>query len=1117
MKSRHVVAALVCLVFVSISHIGWCDSKPTILAQQSGGSTEDVARSQAELEQLVRQHQDLLARLERAGNRQAVAQVTNQLGSVYFHYGRPEQAVQWFEKALNLAQQIEDRSTQINALINLGLVLMNTGKYERAAKSYEKVLELSRGIADPGLSAMVQQNLGILYFQWGKPDKSVEAYEKSIALRRKMGDAKWEAITLLNLGQVYSHMGKQDKALEAFETSQSMLQRMEQTKEIKIGRAGALTRLAMVYTAKGQYAKAVESLEKCRSLAREFNDLKMQADALAQLANVSFYRGQYKEAARHGNDSLKLMTERNDQRGVASALTNLGILYSSIGEYGQASDYFQKALKVAEDVRDDRERSEALINLGTVCSDRGQYNEAIKHFGQALDLCKTIRYAKGEAVVCSNLGRLYLDQGRYDKATEHYKNAYSAFSSQGMENEQAAVVLNLGRIREADGDPEAALKQYEQGLGVLKKLKVPTNWPNKLIGDLYLDMGQLQKAEQYLNQAQADSSLGRLCLRKSAYDKAKGHYRAVLEAGEKNRNAEALFTANTGLGLACEGLSQLEQAAGHFRKATEYTEQLRATLRQSERDRFLDVKVGGFSRTAPYEGLARVLMKMNKPLDALNNSEYTKARVFAESMAGRTQSSTRGVPDDVLKRDTLLNDQVAALTKNLEAAYEKSNKEAINNQESQLKEARAKLETHIADMRKRYPLFGACRYPQPSDLSQTALTDDEWVVSYDVTDLGVLAYLTKGRKLVKALFKPIPRKDLDDLVSKFRQPMEMPEAGVSREKLSAFDFVAGKKLSDLLLADVLPDLPKDAPITVVPDDCLGLLPFEMLALNDGGRINVEAKIPQTTGADFFGDRNPVSYYQSITAITLARTLGKRQKLGDKTLAMVNPVFSVDDPRLVKMTKQEKQRALELAPRDIMASYRSRNGLSFGPLPETGQLGISLRNADPENTVLYEGLAASKANLLGKNLNVFRSVVFGTHGYVGNDLAGIQEPVLVLTLVDQPTETYGFLRMSEVMDLKLSADIVALTACQSGLGKQVSGEGTMGMGRAFQYAGAKSVLMSLWAVSEFASVNLMKSFFKNLKSGKSKLEALKLARDEIRKAGYDHPFYWAAFILVGEIN
>ena len=108
-------------------------------------------------------------------------------------------------------------------------------------------------------------------------------------------------------------------------------------------------------------------------------------------------------------------------------------------------------------------------------------------------------------------------------------------------------------------------------------------------------------------------------------------------------------------------------------------------------------------------------------------------------------------------------------------------------------------------------------------------------------------------------------------------------------------------------------------------------------------------------------------------------------------------------------------------------------------------------------------------------------------------------------------------MSEVMGLKMNADLVALTACQTGLGTKISGEGTMGMGRAFQYAGAKCVLMSLWSVGQAASVSLVENLFKYLKEGRHTAEALSLARKEIRDEGYDHPFFWASFILVGETN
>ena len=233
--------------------------------------------------------------------------------------------------------------------------------------------------------------------------------------------------------------------------------------------------------------------------------------------------------------------------------------------------------------------------------------------------------------------------------------------------------------------------------------------------------------------------------------------------------------------------------------------------------------------------------------------------------------------------------------------------------------------------------------------------------------------------------------------------------------------------------------------------------------------------------------------------------------------MDDPIFDTKDSRFTKLAGEQRQAKLSNAPDTLLSAIKEELKLVFPRLDRTHELGEALKKMEPARTEEYSGMDASKAVLSSKPLDVYRSIVFATHGYVGNNLPGIMEPVLVLTLVNQPAGKDGYLRLSEVMGLKLNADIVALTACQTGLGKVISGEGTMGMGRAFQYAGAKSVLMSLWSVSEEGSVKLVEAFFKNLKEGKNKLEALKLARDEIRKNGYDHPFYWAPFILVGETN
>ena len=249
-------------------------------------------------------------------------------------------------------------------------------------------------------------------------------------------------------------------------------------------------------------------------------------------------------------------------------------------------------------------------------------------------------------------------------------------------------------------------------------------------------------------------------------------------------------------------------------------------------------------------------------------------------------------------------------------------------------------------------------------------------------------------------------------------------------------------------------------------------------------------------------------------------MGSERKSNEKLLVVADPVFELRDHRAqeanqTEAPEQERKNNIEL----MQAIEDSGDGSSrFKRLPQTEVLANKLNKMYGASCRSLCGLKANKHDFLSKiapTIDQYGSIVFATHGVMSNHVPGLMEPFLALSMV--PPGTDGVLRMSDISTLKMNADLVALTACESGLGKELSGEGVMSMGRAFQYAGAKSVLMTLWAVAEESSVMLTESFFKHRKSGKSKLEAIQAARDDIRNAGFKHPYFWAAFILVGEAN
>jgi CHAT domain-containing protein len=539
------------------------------------------------------------------------------------------------------------------------------------------------------------------------------------------------------------------------------------------------------------------------------------------------------------------------------------------------------------------------------------------------------------------------------------------------------------------------------------------------------------------------------------------------------------------------------------------TEEIRSSLQPAQRKNFFDVRIGGFYRSEPAKGLTRVRLKLNQSAQSVESSEVTRARAFADGISRPTEQGYAGLPPEILAKEDRLVSRVAALKQSRNKMPRDKNPERYDNLTGVIEEAEKKLNSFVEMLWEKHRAYASVKYPRPVKLKESALRPEEHLVVFDVVGEGVGVKLIKGKKIISTFYVNWDLKDLEEQVRRFREPFE-------KMQLKDFDPDLGKTLYKKLLLRALVDVSEGTPLVTVPDGVLASLPFEVLVMGGKATWKEGAHGSHPDGLQYVGDVYPISYYQSITALTLARTLGKKKVPGKKLLVIADPVFSSEDDRVKAMSVNDKQRLLASLPQKLM-TITSEIGLSFPRLTLTGDLGESLNKSYSGQVDLYTGMKAQKDLLFKKSLTEYRAIVFATHGYFGRDLPGIQEPVLALTLLDQPEGKDGFLRMSEVMGLELNADIVALTACQTGLGRRITGEGTMGMGRAFQYAGAKSVLMSLWNVAEKSSVKLVEYFFKHLKEGKSKLEALRLARKEIRETGYDHPFYWAPFILVGEID
>jgi len=977
---------------------------------------------------------------------------------------------------------------------------------EKALVKFQQALGMFNVLKSEKWEEMTLSHIGSVYFRLSQYERSLEYYEKALAIHRKIGNVQMQGNTLTQVGKIYERLGQYQKALESDEKALDIHRRSGNAQMEGVN----LSDIGLVYVRLDQYQKALEYDEKALDIHRKTRSLGGETNSLTHIGMVYSALGQYQKALEYHQKALHIReTAAGDMMGEGYSLSNIGEIYANLGQYQKALDCHEKALELHRKIGNVQGEGSSLSGIGATYAKLGQYQKALDYNEKALDLRRKIGDMKFEAVSWAEIGRLYHSWGQRQKALECYEKALEITRRIGSQSGEANNQTDIGRVYFEFAKYDDALKSFQNALEITNKIGRPTASIKSLIAWTYMENGELNKAAEVLIGADSGWALGKLHLLRFEYEGAKPNYEHLLIFAEKSRNVDMLFTAYTGLAECYEGSEDYKKAEEYYEKGMNLTEEMRSGLLPSERKNFFEVKVNGFQRSEPAKGLTRVRMKLNQAAGSIDSSEVTRARSFSDNISQRSESGNSGIPKNILEKEDELVSKVAALKKELAKTDKEKQGGRYENLSQEIQDAEKDLKAFVEMLWAKYKPYASVKYPRPVTLKESALKPEECVVIFDVSGEGVGVKLIKGKEIAQTFYTKWKSEDLEKDVKKFRQAFE-------EATLKEFDPALGLTFYKKLLSPVLGDVQDGTPLIIIPDGILAILPFEALVVSGKPTWKEDASGPYPEGITYLGDAYPISYYQSITSLTLARTLRSKEKPGTKTLVIADPVFEADDARLKNASHTERQKVLASLPEKLM-SIKDQCGITFPRLSKTTELAESLKKLNPDKTDLFTGMQAKKSILFDKPLTDYGSIVFATHGYFGDDIPGIREPILAMTLVDQPKDQDGFVRMTEVMGMKLNADVVALTACQTGLGNNLAGEGVMSMGKAFQYAGAKSILMSLWSVSESGSVLLVEKFFEHLKAGKNKLDALKTAREDVRNGGYKHPFYWASFILVGEVN
>jgi CHAT domain-containing protein/Tfp pilus assembly protein PilF len=837
--------------------------------------------------------------------------------------------------------------------------------------------------------------------------------------------------------------------------------------------------------------------------AKISGDREKERESTVTLGHVYYLLGLFAEASTKYADALKVCKAAGDVQGEAFLLTNLGATYAASGSYEDALASFDAAMTKFKKTGTLEGQARIRNNLAVLAQNRGQSEVAIKQLQEALD--PTVATDELRIITLENLGRLYSKNGEHKRAIECVTESLGLIRKLGDPTREATSLMALADMYGASGAREDSLKCLIEARGVFAKSGAIPPRLNHLIGSALLDAGKTEDAEPYIKESGYRSGKARLSLMKSEFAEAAKLYEELLLVAKQYGRTQDTFTAYTGLGRAYEGLGDLRRADQNYAKAGDECERVRASLLLSEKKDFYSRPIDGFGPIEPLRGLVRVRMKMNRAGETLVPSEQIRARNFADHMAQRLPVGGGVVPQAILQQEESCFDKLASLMKARDLFSRNQDPRRFDELTRLINKAERDLKSFMETLRTRHPSYYALRSGKPVNLQESGIRDNEYVLVLDALGDAVGIRLIKGKKLVSSSYETWPQKDLEADVQQLLQ-------GMSPEKLGDFPVTVASRLQERLCAQALAKIPQGTAITIVPDPLLATVPFEALVMSKPEDLAVTDKGSAVDKLHFLGDSYPVHYYQSITALTLTRKRAKAKPAGNRVLVIADPVFSAEDERVNAQARAVPEESATTVTVRLM-EIQHQTGVCFARLPYTGTLAANMKAMSPETTDTLIGIDASKQRLLSLPLNTYGYLVCATHGYYGNDIPGIMEPVLALSLI--PSGTDGLLTMTEVMGLDLNADLAALIACQTGLGKSIPGEGVLSLGRAFQYAGGKSVLMSLWSVAEEPSVKLVESFFARRKEGKSKQEALRFARQGLKEMGYNHPFFWASFILVGE--
>ncbi len=953
-----------------------------------------------------------------------------------------------------------------------------------AIARYREAAERFRALGLDRRRAWARLAVAILHLRSGEPGEALEQYRVARPLFHDLGERYGEANAANDMGLCLSRLEEIDSARIHLERARVLYQQLDDP----FGEATASSNLCLIDHRRGDLPAARICYEQTLKLLRQAGEHGQEAPVLSNLGNVYDRLGEPAQAIDAYQRSLAIRRSTGDRRGEARTLNNLGVLHRRLGEPQGALASYGAALETFRRLEDERWQARTLSNMGSAYFVLGEPDRARTFLERALAMRRETGDTRGEAATLNTLGRVHTHEGETATAVEHHAQALRL--SQEIEDPrgQANALSLLAGSHLAAGDPASTLRKLGRVLEILPAA-----------GDLRIMADVLhQSGEAYLLLGEYEQALASL-------DQAVQHRHAIGDLPGEAESLSAAAAAEAGLGKIDVALRRVEAALTviellRWRIADP---DLRATF-SSSRQRAYELEIDLLMRlhaATPERGHARA---------ALEASERARARSLVDLLHEAGAGIRKGVDPELHERWSDLRRRLNA--KAFRRAELLSRRKAEGAAQLEFYEVLGELQSVEAEIRKRSPAFAALTRPRPLSAGEVQGLLDEGMLLLEyslgeersflwaVTPTNVEAFELPGREQLETVARDAYR-----ALSSFDGRANQRQA------------VAPAHLSRMVLGPIAKRLDRQR-LIVVADGALHYIPFGALPLLGAGA-------PGRPGlrGDRLLQRHEVVYLPSAAALVVQRrSLAGRRPAPRRVAVLADPVFAAYDPRIVRARSDSAETSSPIEAPDTRATFREPilpgPDRSFGldRLVASRHEASAIAEMVPGEALLALDFEASRELAFSGELRRYQIVHFATHGLIDGrrpELSG-----LVLSLFDREGNARdGFLRLRDLYNLELAGDLVVLSGCRTALGRELRGEGLVGLTRGFMYAGMPRVVASLWRVEDRATAELMTRFYRALLiDGLPPPAALR--RAQLSLAGertWADPFFWAAFVLQGD--